>query len=133
MNVQKQKFVNAYVLSGNATSSAIEANYSAKTAYSIGCRLLKDEAIIEAIQAAQDEAKQRNRITVDDIIQELEAARKAALGADNPQCSAAISATMAKAKLLGLDKPEEDTTPKQISIHVVRAVSKVMDEITAGA
>ena len=42
--------------------------------------------------------------TIDDILQELEDARQKALSAETPQCSAAVTATMSKAKLLGLDK-----------------------------
>lgn len=43
-------------------------------------------------------------VTVESLTEELEEARKAALGAENPQCGAAVSATMGKAKLYGLDK-----------------------------
>ena len=46
----------------------------------------------------------RNEITVDTLLDELEEARKAALDADTAQSSAAVSATMGKARLLGLDK-----------------------------
>ena len=41
-------------------------------------------------------------MTIDDILHELEQTRLLAL--KNKQCSAAINATMSKAKLLGLDK-----------------------------
>lgn len=43
-------------------------------------------------------------ISVETLLAELEEARKAALGAESPQSSAAVAATMGKAKLLGLDK-----------------------------
>jgi hypothetical protein len=44
-------------------------------------------------------------LTVENLIQELEEARAAALQAGpSPQSSAAVAATMGKAKLLGLDK-----------------------------
>ena len=49
-------------------------------------------------------ARQRHKLTIDDILQELEDARQKALNAETPQCSAAVTATMSKAKLLGLDK-----------------------------
>ena len=39
-----------------------------------------------------------------DLILELEEARKAALKAETPQSSAAVAATMGKAKMLGFDK-----------------------------
>lgn len=43
-------------------------------------------------------------IGVEDLLKELEEARQAALTAESPQSSAAVAATMGKAKLLGLDK-----------------------------
>ena len=54
------------------------------------------------------EARQRHAVTVDDLLHELEQARAAALAAPTPQSSAAVSATMGKAKMLGLlvDKAE---------------------------
>ena len=47
---------------------------------------------------------ERNNITVDTLLAELEANRLAALNAPTPQVSAAVAATMSKAKLLGFDK-----------------------------
>lgn len=45
----------------------------------------------------------RHDITVDSLINELEEARMTALTSETPQSSAAVSATMGKAKLCGLD------------------------------
>lgn len=55
---------------------------------------------------------ERHEITVDTLLAELEEARQAALGAETPQTSAAVSATMGKAKLLGLDKKIVELTGK---------------------
>lgn len=44
-------------------------------------------------------------VTVADLVAELELARVTALRADTPQTAAAISATMGKARLLGLEAP----------------------------
>lgn len=46
----------------------------------------------------------RHNVTVDTLMAELEEARQAALCAETPQASAAVAATMGKAKLCGLDK-----------------------------
>ena len=43
-------------------------------------------------------------MTVDSIVAELEEARQMALKAATPQTSAAVAASMGKAKLYGLDK-----------------------------
>lgn len=56
------------------------------------------------IKQLQDEAAARNRVTVDDLLRELEEARIIAMAAETPQSSAAVAATMGKAKLLGMDK-----------------------------
>lgn len=47
---------------------------------------------------------ERNNIAVDSLLAELEVSRLAALNASTPQVSAAVAATMSKAKLLGFDK-----------------------------
>lgn len=44
---------------------------------------------------------EKHEVTVDSLIKELEEAREAALKAETVQSSAAVSATMGKAKLLG--------------------------------
>lgn len=55
------------------------------------------------------EIKQRHNVTVDSLLAELEEARQA-LSAETPQSSAAVAATMGKAKLVGLDKQIIDHT-----------------------
>lgn len=48
LSPMQQRFVDLY--SGNATEAALKAGYSAKTAYSMGNRLLKKVEIIKAIK-----------------------------------------------------------------------------------
>lgn len=62
------------------------------------------------IESLQDAAVKRHEVTVDDMLEELEQARCSALMQLNPQCAAAVSATMGKAKLLGLDKSKIEIT-----------------------
>lgn len=52
----------------------------------------------------REEHRRRHRVTVDELLGELEEARQVALQAETPQSSAAVSASLGKAKLLGLDK-----------------------------
>lgn len=102
------RFVSEMLVDGNVTRSAKAAGYSEKTAYSQGHRLLKNVEIAAAIKAGQKDIAKRNELTIDDIIKELEEARTAALTAESPQSSAAVAATMGKAKVLGMlvDKSE---------------------------
>jgi phage terminase small subunit len=62
INAKQRKFIDAYLLSMNATSAAKEAGYSKKTAYSIGQRLLKFEEIkIEVDQRLDSLHEQQKR------------------------------------------------------------------------
>ena len=84
----------SYDTSGMTTASV---NRCAKDVY--------DNVNVSAmIEQLRKKAMKRNEITVDALLDELEEARKAALEADTAQSSAAVSATMGKARLLGLDK-----------------------------
>ncbi len=66
--------------------------------------MLAKGTISVRIQELREELGSRHKATVDTLLAELEAARCTALSATPPQVSAAVSATMGKAKLLGLDK-----------------------------
>lgn len=80
----------------------------------------------------------RHQLTIDDLIAELEEARQAALCAETPQSSAAVGATMGKAKLLGMDKQVVDhqssdgtMTPKAavtIDKSVIKEIAKQLNE-----
>lgn len=105
LTAKQQRFVEEYCSNGfNATQAAKSAGYSEKTAWSIGQENLKKPLVKEALDKFMQESSQRNKITVDTLLSELEEARKIALSAETPQSSAAVTATMSKAKLLGLDK-----------------------------
>ena len=56
MNKKQVAFVHEYIKDYNATQAGIRAGYSAKTAYSIAQRLLKQVEIQEAIQELHKEA-----------------------------------------------------------------------------
>lgn len=49
MNDRRKKFVDEYILTGNATEAAKRAGYSGKTAYSQGERLLRNAEVRAAI------------------------------------------------------------------------------------
>ena len=66
----------------------------------------------------QEDTVKAHGVTIESLILELNEAREAALSADTPQSSAAITATMSKAKLVGLDKHTETN----ISVNVRRSL-----------
>ena len=105
LTAKQELFVSAYCSNGfNATQAAIEAGYSADSAREIGSENLTKPDIAEAVDRYKLSIKKRHGITIESLLRELEEAREAALSAETPQSSAAIAATMGKAKLTGLDK-----------------------------
>ncbi len=66
--------------------------------------LVDNVKIAARLEELREELRERHRVTVDDLVRELEEARQIALSAMTPQTSAAVQSTMGKAKLLGLDK-----------------------------
>ena len=65
-------FVEAYIAnSGNATDAAIEAGYSAKTAYSAGPRLLKNVEVSAEIGKRRAEVLQQCMLTTERTLQQV--------------------------------------------------------------
>jgi len=107
MTPKQELFAQAYLETSNASEAykrAYNTQANANTVNRKASQLLKHPEVIKLLADLQAIHRQRHKLTIDDILQELEDARQKALSAETPQCSAAISATMGKAKLLGLDK-----------------------------
>lgn len=107
MTPKQELFAQAYLETSNASEAykrAYNTQANANTVYRKASQLLKHPEVIKLLADLQAIHRQRHKLTIDDLLQELEDARQKALKADTPQCSAAITATMSKAKLLGLDK-----------------------------
>jgi phage terminase small subunit len=124
LTVKQEAFCLAYMETGNA-SEAYRQSYSIENMGENSIRaeagkMMANPTISLRIEELQEEAKQRNAITVESLIKELEEARDAALKADNPQSSAAVAATMGKAKLLGMltDKLDASLTTKSLPASV---------------
>ena len=117
MNPRHSSFVQHYLSTGNATAAATAAGYSPHTAQEQGSRLLRRTDVADAVQQQQEQAQQQAQTTVQSLLAELEQARQGAIA--NGQCSAAVAATMAKAKLLGLDKP---TPAADTNTHTIRVM-----------
>ena len=71
LNEKQKKFCNEYLIDLNATQAAIRAGYSAKTARVIAAQNLAKLNIQEYIQQLQEGIQKRNRISQDEIIQDL--------------------------------------------------------------
>lgn len=107
---QKQEnFCKAYVETGNA-SEAYRRAYSVSPTTKLAtinrkaAEVMRNGNVSARVAELRALSASKACITVDSLILELEEARQAALTAETPQASAAATATMGKAKLLGLDK-----------------------------
>jgi hypothetical protein len=108
MTPKQEKFAQLYVELGSSAEAYRQA-YKAdrmkpNTIYQRAHDLLENGKVKVRIETIREAARERSKVTVDSLLVELEEARRIALGAETPQTSAAVSATMGKAKLVGLDK-----------------------------
>ena len=71
LNDRQRQFCREYIIDFNATQAAIRAGYSAKTAKSIGQRLLTNVDIQAESQRLMAERSTRTEITADRVLQEL--------------------------------------------------------------
>jgi len=82
--------------------------------------LSKRDDVLARYQELQKETAENHGITVDSLLSELDEIKALAMTADTPQCSAAVSSVMSKAKLVGLDivkieiSSKEELTPWDI-------------------
>ncbi|EBF9169640.1 terminase small subunit [Salmonella enterica] len=114
LTIKQEAFCQAYIETGNA-SEAYRTAYAAdkmkpEAVHVQACKLQDNPKIALRIKELRGEIKQRHNVTVDSLLAELEEARQKALSTETPQSSAAVAATMGKAKLVGLDKQIIDHT-----------------------
>lgn len=73
LNEKQKRFVKEYLIDLNATAAAKRAEYSERTAKSIGQRLLTNVDVQAAIKKAIDDRAKRTEITQDMVLKELAA------------------------------------------------------------
>ena len=132
MTPKQEKFAQLYVELGSSAEAYRQAYKADRmkptTIYQRAHDLLENGKVKVRIETIREAARERNLVTVDSLLVELEQARQIALGAETPQTAAAVSATMGKAKLVGLDKQILDLrsgdgsmTPQPTTIQIVAA------------
>ena len=118
-NVKHEKFCQFYIETGNASEayrrSFPESTMKDNSLHVEASRLLSSPMVSLRVLELKAEHRERHNMTVDDLIKELEEARQ--MGADTESASAMVSATMGKAKLLGLDKQLIDITSNGDSLN----------------
>lgn len=123
-------FCLAYVETGNA-SEAYRRSYNTssmadKTAQREGYNLLQNPLVQARIEELRIKVMERHEITVDTLLAELEEARL--LGKQTGKASAMVTASMGKAKLLGLDKQIVELTGKDGAPIETKSTVKVDQE-----
>lgn len=105
-NPKHELFAQALARGIPACHAYVEAGYKASDANASTLR--GNKKVKDRVAEIQERGAKRAEITIATLVEELEEARQAALTADTPQSSAAVTASMGKAKLLGLvvDKSE---------------------------
>lgn len=111
---KQEKFAQKYIETGNAAEAYRQA-YDAKNMKPVTIRrkaaeLLAHGNVSAHIRALRDQHRDRHLVTVDSITEELEEARR--LGLETEQVSAAVSASLGKAKLHGLLVDKNEVTGK---------------------
>ena len=116
-NPKHEKFVQVWHETGNKSEAYRKshpscAKWKDETVHNKAYVLSKrGEILARYDQIAQDQLNAHG-ITIKSLLEELDEARKLALTTDTPQTSSAISATMNKAKLVGLDSDSLSVTFK---------------------
>ncbi|MEG0278047.1 MAG: terminase small subunit [Morganella sp. (in: enterobacteria)] len=115
LTLKQEAFCQAYIENKGNASEAYRTAYAtgkmkAETIHVKASELLNDGKVTVRISELQQEHRNKHDITVSGLLEELEEARQAALTAETPQSSAAVAATMGKARITGLDKVVIDLT-----------------------
>jgi phage terminase small subunit len=124
LSPKQEKFCQLYVELGNGSEAYRQAYNSTAKPESVHVRaseLLSDSKVSVRVEEIREALKANHGITLKNILDELEEARKLAL--ETGTASSAVAASMGKAKLLGFDKGEKEK-PKEspsITINIVDA------------
>ncbi|MDW0618492.1 terminase small subunit [Mannheimia haemolytica] len=115
---KQEAFCLTYIETGNASEAYRQAyeteEMKSETVHRKAKELMDNGKITARIEELKAEHAERHKLTVDDLLAELEEARLLAKEKENP--NAMTQATMGKAKLLGLDKQIIDHTSSDDSL-----------------
>lgn len=122
---KQEAFCMAYVETGNASEAYRRAYDASKTKDNVvhvkASELLSNGKVAVRVSQLQAVHQKRHEITVDDLVRELDEARRLALETEAP--AAAVSAIMGKGKLLGLIVDRKELTGKDGESIKIEAAS----------
>ena len=107
-NVKHELFVQKWHETGNKSEAYRDAypgslKWKDESVHPKASELSRRDKVAARYKSLQDKTVEEHGITITSLLLELEEARAMALQPDVAQSSAAVSATMSKAKLVGLD------------------------------
>ena len=135
MTPKQADFIALYLETQNASEAykrAYNSTGKPNTIHRKASELLKHPEVKKELELLQAHAKEQNKITLDKVVDELEEARQIAKQSGN--AAAMVSATLGKAKVLGLvvDKQETNTkilTPPVFNFKPVSPKEMTDDEL----
>lgn len=122
-NARHEAFAQALAKGKSATEAYAEAGF--KPHQQNASRMMLNDVVLARVEELKSRAARKVEVTVESLAHELEEARSIAL--KEKQTSAAVSATMGKAKLFGLGS---ETRKVSGTIHVVTISAKQLDALT---
>ena len=126
---KQENFCLAYLETGNASEAyrrAYDAENMGANAIAVeACNMLGSPKIALRLSELRAPAIAKAQLTIEDLLAELEEARRLAIDTEAP--APAVSATMGKAKLLGLDKQVVEHTGPNGGPIQLRDVSEYTD------
>lgn len=116
-NSKHEKFCQVWFESGSKSeayrkSHPASAKWKDATIHNKASALSKQGEIVARYEQLKEKGLKAHGVTIATLIKELDEARALAMTTETPQTSSAISATMNKAKLVGLDKNALEVTTK---------------------
>ena len=113
---KQEAFALAYVETGNASEAYRRAYNAGNMKPAViavkASELLAHGNVSVRVKELQAAALDEHKITMSDILRELEEARVVALQQEKPQAAAMVAASMGKAKLLGMLTDKTEVTGK---------------------
>ncbi len=131
LNLKRQRFVNEYLIDGNATQAAARSGYSKATVKQQGSRLLSFVDVKSEIAAKKAEIARRSEVTLDSLSGMFieDRARASELG----QMSAAVSAVDKLARLHGfmVDRSVSLNLNQQMSDDELASIVRALQQQAA--
>ena len=119
MTPKQADFIALYLETQNASEAykrAYNSTGKPNTIHRKASELLKHPVIKAEVQTMQAQARERNQVTIDNVVDELEEARQIAKQSGN--AAAMVSATLGKAKVLGLVVDKQETKAQVLNHNI---------------